>query len=194
MKVKSFNKFNENSNDGFNYDVETTRYSDEQTTKEAVNYYKIEVERATNSKVISIEGESGESDSDLVFKLDSGYKVELEYIFHPFSPKMTITVYDERNNFVGRNTHGTLTGNPSYSGFEGIEDDTYQMIKDIYDKNVEKEPTHYISIPKESYGSEGFSYDFQHHPVNGLDIYFHSEEDAKSWLDSLKIHIFEKQS
>lgn len=146
-----------------------------------------EIERATGKKVTDISGVSGETEMDYEIKLDDGSSIRTDYTFHPHNDKLVIT-YDLPNG-------ESYSKSSRDSDFEYVDagDDVYQLLMAII-KEIEPEvtePTHYISLPKESFGTEGYHYEFQNHPVDGGEIYFDSEEDAKQWLDSLKIRVLD---
>lgn len=189
--MKHLKKFNE-SIDYSN--VHPGNLPDEQMTRDVVDHYIAQIERATKSKVVSVEGDANESDADLRFVLDNGHQIEAEYIFHPFSGKTIVKVQDENSETIGEKSYGSLSGNKTESKYDK-EDDVHDMIKDIYDEAdpQEQEPSHYISFPKEHFGTEGYYYEFQNHPVNGGEVYFDSEQDAQNWLDSLKINILKDE-
>ena len=142
-----------------------------------------EVERATGKKVTKISGVAGETEMDYEITLDDGSSIITDYTFHPFKDKLVITYKLPNGESYSKSSRD------SDFEYKDAGDDVYQLltaiIKEIEPEEVE--PTHYISFPKEHFGTKGYYYQFQNHPVNGGEVYFDSEEDAKNWLDSLKI-------
>lgn len=150
-----------------------------------------EVERATGKKVTKISGVSGETEMDYEIELEDGSTISTDYTFHPHNDKLVITYYN-----ASTNEKKSKSSRDSDFDFKDAGNDVYQLlialIKEMEPEDVE--PTHYISFPKEMFGTKGYHYEFQNHPVNGGEVYFDSEEDAKEWLSSLKINVFKNES
>ena len=180
----------------FNEELDYSNVSPNSEEYDSENYLNYteghvgEIERATGKKVTKISGVSGESEMDYEIELEDGSTIKTDYTFHPYEDKLVITYYNSTTN-------ETKSKSSRDSDFKYVDsgDDIYQLlsalIKEMEPEDVE--PTHYISFPKEMFGTNGYHYEFQNHPVNGGEVYFDSEEDAKEWLSSLKINIFKNE-
>lgn len=184
--MKHLRKFNE-SLDYSNVDPKSEH--DEENYLDYAEGTVGEVERATGKKVTKISGVSGETDMDYEIELDDGSSITTDYTFHPYNDKLVITYKVSDGKSYSKSSRDR--------DFEYKDggDDVYQLLMDII-KEIEPEEgeySHYISLPKQHYGTNGFHYEFQNHPVDGGEIYFDSQEDAQMWLDSLKIKILKDE-
>ena len=188
MKMKYLNKLNERLDYS---NIESDGYTDDNMKNDITDSYVNEIERGTKSKVLSVEGEVTESDSYIELSMDNGDTINLEYLYHPFSPKLTLSVFSEDGGKIGEKSYGTFSGNKDDSKYyDDVENDVYNMVKDIYDEFYQH-PTHYISFPEESSNTFTHRYFFKNNPVNGGEVTFPSKEAAEEWLNSLKIRISE---
>jgi hypothetical protein len=189
--IKKFEQFNENIE--YNLDKDDYINSDEQ--KHITELYITQIEKASQAKVIEINGSVSESDCELYFTLSDDIEIIVEYIFHPAGGLLKVSLtgdgLDIKKSIGKANSHNgdyTLGEDDEYNKFEQTEV-VYQMVKDMYKEGdlVEINYTHKISLPKELFGNDPyFTYDSDE-KTDQMFVSFESEEAAKDWIESLKI-------
>jgi len=182
MKIKKWNNFNEElkyvvGNNGSDEDIDVfsgdPKWSDDEITRSVVDGYIDQIERATGAKVTSVEGEANESDSKLYFELDDDNSINITYVYHPFSGKMTVDVLDVGTKSYGGK--GVVKKDDKYN----VPDDVYLMIKDIYAENGLDEPSHKIDLPKELFGNDPYFEYRSDEQTDQTTVYFESEKAAQ---------------
>lgn len=189
--IKKFEQFNENIK--YNLDKDDYINSDEQ--KHITELYITQIEKASQAKVIEINGGVSETDCELYFTLSDDIEIIVEYIFHPSGGLLKVSLTGDGLNMkksIGKaNSHNgdyTLGEDDEYNKFEQTEV-VYQMVKDMYKEGdlIEINYTHTISLPKELFGNDPyFTYDSDE-KTDQMFVSFESEEAAKDWIESLKI-------
>jgi hypothetical protein len=192
--IKKFEQFNENIE--YNLDKDDYINSDEQ--KHITELYITQIEKASQAKVIEINGSVSESDCELYFTLSDDIEIIVEYIFHPAGGLLKVSLtgdgLDIKKSIGKANSHNgdyTLGEDDEYNKFDQTEV-VYQMVKDMYKEGdlVEINYTHKISLPKELFGNDPyFTYDSDE-KTDQMFVSFESEEAAKDWIESLKISKF----
>jgi hypothetical protein len=192
--IKKFEQFNENIE--YNLDKDDYINSDEQ--KHITELYITQIEKASQAKVIEINGSVSESDCELYFTLSDDIEIIVEYIFHPAGGLLKVSLtgdgLDMKKSIGKANSNNgdyTLGEDDEYNKFDQTEV-VYQMVKDMYKEGdlVEINYTHKISLPKELFGNDPyFTYDSDE-KTDQMFVSFESEEAAKDWIESLKISKF----
>lgn len=192
--IKKFEQFNENIE--YNLDKDDYINSDEQ--KHITELYITQIEKASQAKVIEINGSVSEADCELYFTLSDDIEIIVEYIFHPAGGLLKVSLtgdgLDMKKSIGKANSHNgdyTLGEDDEYNKFDQTEV-VYQMVKDMYKEGdlVEINYTHKISLPKELFSNDPyFTYDSDE-KTDQMFVSFESEEAAKDWIESLKISKF----
>ena len=192
--IKKFEQFNEN----IEYNLDKDDYINLDEQKNITELYITQIEKASQAKVIEINGSVSESDCELYFTLSDDIEIIVEYIFHPAGGLLKVSLtgdgLDIKKSIGKANSHNgdyTLGEDDEYNKFEQVEV-VYQMVKDMYKEGdlVEINYTHKISLPKELFGNDPyFTYDSDE-KTDQMFVSFESEEAAKDWIESLKISKF----
>jgi hypothetical protein len=186
MSIKRFKDFSINEST----DYSGVRPANESDNEYYLNYTKAivsEIENLTDKKIKKISGISGETDMEYKIEFEDKTSASIKYNFHPYREDLTIYYTDEFGKSDSRSSekNSDLFND---KGGDNINKRVAILIEDMLPKEEEyDEPTHYITLPDSNFDTEGFYYDFKNHPTDGGEILFDSEEDAKKWLDSLKI-------
>lgn len=189
--IKKFKQFNEN----IEYNLDKDDYINLDEQKNITELYITQIEKASQAKVIEINGSVSEADCELYFTLSDDIEIIVEYIFHPAGGLLKVSLtgdgLDIKKSIGKANSHNggyTLGEDDEYNKFDQTEV-VYQMVKDMYKEGdlVEINYTHKISLPKEIFSNDPyFTYDSDE-KTDQMFVSFESEEAAKDWIESLKI-------
>ena len=192
--IKKFEQFNEN----IKYNLDKDDYINLDEQKNITELYITQIEKASQAKVIEINGSVSESDCELYFTLSDDIEIIVEYIFHPAGGLLKVSLtgdgLDMKKSIGKANSYNgdyTLGEDDEYNKFDQTEV-VYQMVKDMYKEGdlVEINYTHTISLPKELFNNDPyFTYDSDE-KTDQMFVSFESEEAAKDWIESLKISKF----
>ena len=165
-------------------------YTDKDAQMQALHYVD-NVERATGQEVVDADGSANESDVDLVFKLSDGSEVMIWYgelsswdsgyrqhAAPGTNDMMSVTYNGEKRN----NREHKFKKLSNELNEEYWENEVYYLLKDMVPE-PDPEPTHVIKLPLD----DVFDYAIGHDSPD--EVYFLSEEDAKKWIESLKIKV-----
>lgn len=160
--IKKFEQFNEN----VKYGLEPNEHTDKEYQETIANGYINQIEKAILPyEVDEVEGSVSESDCDLLFYLNDGNEISVNYTYHPNGGLMTVKLKGAPG-ISNEKSHGKANSwgsnydvgkNPEYDKLNTGED-VYQMVKDMYMEEglIELEVTHQIVLPKDSYDTDFF--------------------------------------
>jgi len=174
------------------YNLDDDKYTSNEQQKSIVDYYISDIERATGTKVVTVEGSVSETDCDLYFELEDGISVDIEVIYAPYGGLTKVFINDGNNRY--ERSFGSIEryGSNEYGKnkeYEDMDNPIYHMVNDMYREYglIEISYTHKIRLPRELFGnSPYFHYDSDEEKDQHV-VYFENEEAAQAWINSLKI-------
>ena len=186
-------------NEGVSYDLTPDDYTSQKMQKSIVDLYIEQIERATKSKVIMVEGSVSETDCDLYFELEEGVSIKIEVIYDMPSGGLTkVSINHGSNRYEKSFGSARIYGSSVYGKdkeYENIDDPVYHMINDMYKENelIEISYTHEIRLPEELFSNDPYFHYDSDESNDQYIVYFESEEAAQNWINSLKISITGKK-